>query len=59
MGDLNPYLTRGSLVHATQHSKRHLDRFSLLWAAHGRQSLYFTMGPSPKIALPMENLDPM
>jgi len=31
-------------VHWTQHAKRHLDWFSSFCTAHGRESLYFTVG---------------
>jgi len=40
-------------AHLSSQPKRQIDRFSRLCTAHGRKSIYFTMGdpfPSPKIA---------
>ena len=34
----------GPWTHPTQHPKLHFDRFSRFCTAHGRESLYFTMG---------------
>jgi len=53
-----PHLMRG-WTHSTQHPKQYLDRFSRFCTAHGRESLYFTMGRhSPlKIAASHGDLD--
>ena len=40
--DLDPHLIHGS--HPNPQPKRHLDRFSRFCTAHGRVSLYFTIG---------------
>jgi len=47
-------------VHQTLHPKRHLNWFSRFCTAHGRQSLYFTMGaPSPrKLPIPVGTSGP-
>jgi len=42
--DLDPHPTHSSLGLLESTSKRHLDRCSHFCTAHGRESLYFTMG---------------
>jgi len=44
MGDLNPHPIHGSLGSPEPQHKRHLDWFNCFCTAHGRASLYFTMG---------------
>jgi len=55
-----PHLIHASLAHPNPQPKQHLDRFSHFCTAHGRASVYFTMGrPSPsKLTIPMGDLDP-
>ena len=47
-------------AHPSPNPKRHLDRSSRFCTAHGRASLYFTMGRSfpSKLPLPVGDLDP-
>ena len=46
--NVNPHLTYASLDKPQSISKWHFDRFSHFCTAHGRESLYFTMGrPCP------------
>jgi len=46
-------------AHPSPHPKWQIDRFSCFCTAHGRKSLYFTMGAlSPKIAPSMGDLNP-
>jgi len=48
--NVHPHLTRASLNPPDCTSKSHLDRFSHFCTAHGRKSLYFTIGrPSPPL----------
>jgi len=47
--------------HPSPHSKRHFDRFSRFCRAHGRESLYFTMGhrlTSSKLPIRVEGSQP-
>jgi len=37
--------------HPCPHPKRHLNRFSRVCTAHGKQSLYFTMGRSLRLKI--------
>jgi len=48
-------------VHPSPYPKRHLDRFSRFWTAHGTMSVCFTTGPlSPsKLPLRMGDLGPI
>jgi len=43
-GDLDPIQYMVPWAYPSPHPKRHLDRFSRFCTAHGRESLYFTMG---------------
>jgi len=44
-------------THPSPQPKRQIDRFSRFCTAHGRKSLYFTVGnPFPKIAPPDEGI---
>jgi len=43
----SPYLTHGSWVHATQHPKRHLDRFSRFCTVQAGRSLLYNGLPFP------------
>jgi len=58
--DLDPILYMVPWAYLNPKSKRHLDRFSRFCTAHGRTSLYFTMGcPFPsKLPLAMGDLHP-
>jgi len=44
-GPKSNYQYMVSWAHRSQHPKRHLYRFCRFCTAHGRMSLYFTMGP--------------
>jgi len=51
MGIWTPYNT---VAHLSLRPKRHVRRFSCFWTAHGRESLYFTMGrPFSSSKLPL------
>ena len=38
-------------THATQHPKRHRDRYGRFCTAHGRESIYFTVGRPPPLKI--------
>ena len=52
-GDLNPHPIHGSLGSPEPQHKRHLDWFNCFCTAHGRASLYFTMGRPLPSKLPL------
>ena len=56
-----PHLIMHDCSHLSPHPKWHLDRFSRFCIAHGKESLYFTMGrhfPLKNCSFTWENLDP-
>jgi len=58
-GELNPHLTRGSLVHPTQHPKT-ASQLDQPFTHSSRQTvpILYNGSPSPKMPFPMGDLDP-
>jgi len=50
-GASTAHVIRVPWTHPTQHSKMYIDRFSRFRAAHGRESLYFTMCDKTRLTL--------